>query len=55
VQEERDPKGLYKMARAGKIKGFTGIDDPYEEPQAPELKVDTSAVHIDQACTMVLR
>ncbi|MCK5647463.1 MAG: adenylyl-sulfate kinase [Gammaproteobacteria bacterium] len=37
VCEQRDPKGLYKKARAGEIKGFTGIDDPYEEPTAPEL------------------
>jgi adenylylsulfate kinase len=37
VCEQRDPKGLYKKARAGEIKGFTGIDDPYEEPMAPEL------------------
>jgi len=37
VCEQRDPKGLYKKARAGEIKGFTGIDDPYEEPVAPEL------------------
>ncbi|MEX2292804.1 MAG: adenylyl-sulfate kinase [Acidimicrobiales bacterium] len=35
--EQRDPKGLYKQARAGEIKGFTGIDDPYEAPDAPEL------------------
>lgn len=39
VCEARDPKGLYKAARAGKIKGFTGVDDPYEEPEAPELAV----------------
>lgn len=37
VCESRDPKGLYKKARAGEIKGFTGIDDPYEAPLAPEL------------------
>lgn len=37
VCEQRDPKGLYKKARAGEIKGFTGIDDPYEEPLAAEL------------------
>ncbi|MGB5716006.1 MAG: adenylyl-sulfate kinase [Gammaproteobacteria bacterium] len=37
VCEQRDPKGLYKKARAGEIKGFTGIDDPYEAPQQPEL------------------
>jgi len=40
VCEERDPKGLYKAARAGKIKGFTGIDDPYEEPDKPELTLE---------------
>lgn len=40
VCEERDPKGLYKAARAGKIKGFTGIDDPYEEPLNPELTLE---------------
>ncbi len=37
--EQRDPKGLYKLARAGKIKGFTGIDDPYEEPISAELRL----------------
>ncbi len=37
VCEQRDPKGLYKKARAGEIKGFTGIDDPYEAPKSPEL------------------
>ena len=37
VCEQRDPKGLYKKARAGEIKGFTGIDDPYEAPVTPEL------------------
>ena len=39
VCEARDPKGLYKQARAGEITGFTGIDDPYEPPTAPELVV----------------
>jgi adenylylsulfate kinase len=39
VCEQRDPKGLYKQARAGKIKNFTGIDDPYEAPAAPELEL----------------
>jgi len=43
VCEERDPKGLYQKARAGEIKGFTGIDDPYEEPTAAELVVDSTA------------
>jgi adenylylsulfate kinase len=40
VCEARDPKGLYKKARAGELKGFTGIDDPYEPPQRPELVLD---------------
>ena len=40
VCEKRDPKGLYKKARAGEIKGFTGIDDPYEAPEKPELVLD---------------
>jgi len=41
VCEQRDPKGLYQQARAGKITGFTGIDDPYEAPLAPELVIGT--------------
>lgn len=41
VCESRDPKGLYKKARAGEIKGFTGIDDPYEPPERPELRLDS--------------
>ena len=40
--EARDRKGLYALARAGKLKGFTGIDDPYEEPLCPELRIDTT-------------
>ena len=43
VCEARDPKGLYKKARAGEIKGFTGIDDPYEPPERPELTLDAGA------------
>jgi len=42
VCEKRDPKGLYKKARAGELKGFTGIDDPYEAPAKPELVIDNS-------------
>ena len=42
VCEQRDPKGLYKKARAGEIKGFTGIDDPYEEPVSPELVLSSA-------------
>jgi adenylylsulfate kinase len=43
VCEKRDPKGLYKKARAGELKGFTGIDDPYEAPNKPELTLDASS------------
>jgi adenylylsulfate kinase len=43
VCEGRDPKGLYKKARAGQIKQFTGIDDPYEPPLSPEIRLDTAA------------
>jgi adenylylsulfate kinase len=50
VCESRDPKGLYKKARAGEIKNFTGIDSDYEAPQSPELVVDTSAETLD-VCT----
>lgn len=43
VCESRDPKGLYKKARAGELRNFTGIDDPYEPPQSPELRLDGAA------------
>ncbi len=49
VCEERDPKGLYKKARAGEIKGFTGIDAPYEAPDKPELVIDTSKLSPQEA------
>jgi len=49
VCEERDPKGLYKKARAGELKGFTGIDDPYEAPEKPEMVIDTSKVTPQEA------
>jgi adenylylsulfate kinase len=40
VCEARDPKGLYEKARAGEIKNFTGISDPYESPESPEIRID---------------
>ncbi|MEM0983839.1 MAG: adenylyl-sulfate kinase [Planctomycetota bacterium] len=49
VCEERDPKGLYKKARAGEIKGFTGIDDPYEAPESAELVLDTSKLSVEDS------
>ncbi|MCC5986252.1 MAG: bifunctional sulfate adenylyltransferase/adenylylsulfate kinase [Pararhodobacter sp.] len=52
--ERRDRKGLYKLARAGKIKEFTGVSDPYEEPKAPELRVDTENVDVDHCAHQVL-
>ncbi|MFQ5623365.1 MAG: bifunctional sulfate adenylyltransferase/adenylylsulfate kinase [Paracoccaceae bacterium] len=52
--ERRDRKGLYKLARAGKIKEFTGISDPYEEPAAPELRVDTENLEVDYCAQQVV-
>ncbi|WP_457786666.1 adenylyl-sulfate kinase [Geobacillus sp. Geo 8.1] len=52
--ERRDPKGLYKKARAGEIKGFTGIDDPYEEPENPELVVETDKQSLEESVKQVI-
>jgi len=52
--ERRDRKGLYKLAREGKIKEFTGISDPYEEPKSAELTVDTTDIDVDSAAHQVL-
>lgn len=52
--EQRDPKGLYKKARAGQIKNFTGIDDPYEAPVKPELTIDATHVTPQQAAVQVM-
>ncbi len=54
VAEERDPKGLYKKARAGQIKGFTGIDDPYEAPENPEIHLHTDQMTLEQEINIVL-
>lgn len=53
--EARDPKGLYRKARAGEIKQFTGIDDPYEVPEAPEIVLDTEASSPEQSVTQVVQ
>ena len=53
VCEKRDPKGLYKKARAGEIKGFTGIDDPYEAPDKPEMVIDTSNTSPQEAAVAI--
>ncbi len=52
--ERRDRKGLYKLAREGKIKEFTGISDPYEEPTNPELRVETENLDVDHCAHQVL-
>lgn len=54
VCEQRDRKGLYAKARAGEIKGFTGIDDPYEIPVEPELSIDTTDLSVDEATQQIL-
>ena len=54
VCEERDTKGLYAKARAGQIKDFTGISSPYEEPEAPELRVDTGSQSLEASVAQVL-
>lgn len=54
VCEGRDRKGFYAMARAGKIKGFTGIDDPYETPENPDLRIDTSQYDMAEAVEKVI-
>ena len=54
VAESRDPKGLYKKARKGIIKNFTGIDDPYEAPVDPELKIDTSKLSVNECAQAIL-
>ena len=55
VCELRDPKGLYKKARSGEIKGFTGIDAPYEEPINPELVVETDKYNIEDCAQIVVK
>ena len=54
ICEERDVKGLYKRARAGEIKNFTGISSPYEEPENPELVVDTGRLTLEESAEKVI-
>jgi sulfate adenylyltransferase len=54
VCEARDRKGLYAKARAGVLKEFTGVSDPYEEPESPEMRIDTSSISINEAAQQVL-
>jgi bifunctional enzyme CysN/CysC len=52
--EQRDVKGLYAKARAGELKNFTGIDSPYEEPEAPEMRIDTTKMSAEQAADLIV-
>lgn len=54
VAEERDPKGLYKKARAGEIKNFTGIDDPYEAPVNPEIHLKTDEMTVEEEVAIII-
>lgn len=54
VCEARDVKGLYKKARAGEIKNFTGIDAPYEAPLNPQIEIKTVAQSIEDACQLII-
>jgi adenylylsulfate kinase len=54
VCEARDPKGLYKKARAGQIRGFTGIDDPYEPPEHPEITLPTDRKSVEESVAQIL-
>lgn len=54
VCESRDPKGLYKKARAGEIKNFTGIDDPYEAPDSPEMSIDTGDKSLEECAAEIM-
>jgi adenylylsulfate kinase len=53
--EERDPKGLYRKARSGELRDFTGIDSPYEEPHHPELVIDTGSMEISRCVESILQ
>ncbi|MCB1972028.1 MAG: adenylyl-sulfate kinase, partial [Geminicoccaceae bacterium] len=55
VAEDRDRKGLYKKARAGQIKNFTGIDSPYEAPENPEIRIDTTACTAEEAADEIIQ
>jgi len=55
VCESRDPKGLYKKARKGAIKNFTGISSPYEEPQSAEINLETDKLSISECCELIIQ
>jgi bifunctional enzyme CysN/CysC len=55
VAEQRDVKGLYKKARAGQLKNFTGVDSPYEPPEAPDIHIDTMAIDTESAAELIVQ
>lgn len=55
VVQERDPKGLYKKVAEGKIKGFTGVDAPYDVPEAPEVHIQTAVTSVSEAVNTIMR
>ena len=55
VAEQRDVKGLYKKARAGELKNFTGIDSPYEPPEVPEIRVNTAEMSAEEAADYIIQ
>ncbi|MCC5794678.1 MAG: sulfate adenylyltransferase subunit CysN [Chromatiales bacterium] len=54
VAEQRDPKGLYRKARRGELKNFTGIDSPYEAPESPELRIDNTGIALEEAADQII-
>ena len=54
VAEQRDPKGLYKKARAGEIRNFTGIDDPYEAPENPDIVLNSHEMSLEEEVSLIL-
>ncbi|TXT25801.1 MAG: adenylylsulfate kinase [Gallionellaceae bacterium] len=55
ICERRDPKGLYKKARAGEISDFTGVSAPYEAPETPALVIDTGRIGVEESVSEILR
>jgi bifunctional enzyme CysN/CysC len=54
IAEQRDTKGLYRKARSGELKNFTGIDSPYEVPERPDLRIDTVTTTAEQAAKQIV-
>ena len=54
VCEQRDVKGLYAKARSGELTNFTGISSPYETPESPEIRIDTTSMNAEQAADLII-